>query len=152
MRAAITLLLVAFTLSACPKPAPAPVARVKVPSVFDVPALMGENIDGVRKVLGKPSDDSQYLEPTGEQMSMGLDTWDNNWSKGGYNLLVTFNPQTGLVTDFFIAAETNAEQRDWNRLLPIGNLTKADSSYYIERVRSLKDRSRSTGIKIVPVQ
>jgi hypothetical protein len=84
----------AITPTAAPTDVPAKKANSsKIKPIFNIPALMGKSIDRVRRILGRPSD--QSIEPTGDD-----DEWNNLFTKHDYDLLVTFNPKTREVTDF----------------------------------------------------
>lgn len=112
---------------------------------FDIPSLLGKNIDEVRQVLGTPLD-KNLTEPTAEQLKLGADEWDNSYKKGNQELLVTFNPITRKIVDFFLSGDNKA------KLIEAGNLKENDSNYTIEQVKQLKNPSAITGIKITPKQ
>lgn len=112
---------------------------------FDIPSLLGKNIDEVRQVLGTPLD-KDLTEPTAEQLKLGADEWDNSYKKGDQELLVTFNPNTRKIVDFFLSGDNKA------KLIEAGNLKENDSNYTIEQVKQLKNPSAITGIKITPKQ
>ncbi len=116
--------------------------RSQVLAAFNVPSLIGKTIDEVRAQLGAPDDEQP--EPSELQMRMEFDQWDNVFSSSGYELLITFDPRTRQVKDFFLAGQ-NVEV-----LLERGNLVLHDSAYTIEPVKSLLDSSTITGIKIIP--
>ena len=122
--------------------------QTEIQPIYDVPSLIGKNIDEIRTILGKPSDNE--IEPSKLQMKMGFDSWENSFEKDGRTLLVTFNPQNREVVDFFI--ETNdpsGSTSDYSNLLQICNLTNGESNYSIEPVPTIKDNSQYTGIRIV---
>ena len=118
---------------------------------FDVPSLMGKNIDEVKAVLGAPVSDT---EPTAQQLGLGLNEWEKNFKKDGQELLVTYRPKDRTVIDFFITANDPSGKdgltKDTKKLLQIGNLNENDPRYAIEFVRALKDKSSYTGVKISP--
>jgi hypothetical protein len=122
--------------------------KINTKFVFDVPSLIGKNIDEIRKVLGKPSENE--IEPTKLQMKMKFDSWDNSFEKEGRTLYVTFNPQNRQVIDFFIGTtDASGSTSDYSDLFQICNVTNDDSNYTIEPVPTIKDNSKYTGIKIV---
>ena len=124
------------------------IAKTDIKAVYDVPSLIGKNIDEIRKVLGKPSD--KEIEPTKLQMKMKFDSWDNSFEKDGRTLLVTFNPQNRQVVDFFIeTTDPSGSTSDYSELLKICNLTNDNPKYSIEPVQTIKDNTKYTGIKIV---
>mgnify|MGYP001591345051 FL=1 len=110
---------------------------------FDMPSLLGKNIDEVRLVLGAPLN-KDLTEPTAEQLKLGVEEWDNSYKKDGQELLVTFNPSTRKIVDFFLSGDNKA------KLIEAGNLKENDSNYTIEQVKQLKNPSAITGIKIIP--
>lgn len=133
-----------------PNPVATQEARVVAKSepVFDVPSLVGKNIDQIRETLGKPTDDSP--EPTKLQLDlMGNSSveWGNNFTKNGITLLVTFNPKTRTVIDFFIP---RVGDQDKASLLSAGNVQEKSSDYTIEFVKAIKNPSDFTGLKITP--
>lgn len=109
--------------------------------VFNVPSLVGKNIDEVRSALGKPADSA--AEPSQAQLA-GTSEWDNTFKKDSKELLVTFNPKSREVIDFFL------EGSDKDTLLGVGNLKSNSSDYRVEEVKALTDPSAITGIKVVP--
>ena len=124
------------------------IAKTDIKVVYDVPSLIGKNIDEIRKVLGKPSDTE--IEPTKLQMKMKFDSWDNSFEKDGRTLLVTFNPQNRQVVDFFIeTTDPSGSTSDYSDLLQICNVTNDNPKYSIEPVPTIKDNTKYTGIKIV---
>jgi hypothetical protein len=74
---------------------------------FDVPALVGKNIDQLRQVLGQPTDSSP--EPTAEQMQY-TSLWDNTFKKDGKELLATYDARTREVEDLFISTDDPSGQ------------------------------------------
>ena len=111
------------------------------PIIFDIPSLLGKSIDEIRKILGKPQD--QEMEPTELQLKIGIDDWNNIFTKDGQELLVTFNPRTRRVMDFFL------EGQDKTILMQRGNLAEGTSAYRIEPVKEIRNPSKITGIKII---
>ena len=116
--------------------------------VFNIPSLVGLNIDQVRKVLGKSKD--KDLEPSSLQLKNGFEEWDNSFKKKGYSMLVTFNPKTRRVVDFFIdTQDPSGATRDYGDLLVVGDVNNNDTKYSIVPVPTGLDPSKFTGIKIV---
>lgn len=119
-------------------------ATVPTPSyIFDIPALLGKNMDEIRKMFGQPLD-KDMAEPTAEQSKGGSGEWDNSYKKDGQELLITFNFKTRKVIDYFLSGD------DKTKLLKAGNLNENDPRYTIEPVKQLKNPTAITGIKIVP--
>ncbi len=138
----LIILTVIFTIiigNSTPKIAdnqPAPTVK-QVKMIFDVPSLLGKNIDQIKTVLGKPTSDG---EPTELQLSMGVDEWDKGFQKDGEELLVTYNPKTRKVIDFFVSG-TNK-----NDVLIVGNLKDGASGYALEFVKSRENPAEITGV------
>ncbi len=145
---AVVILLTSCGSSNSTEPTSTGIAKAKVKVVFNVPSLIGKNIDEIRKVLGKPSD--KEIEPTKLQMKMKFDSWDNSFEKDEHTLLVTSNPQNRQVIDFFIGtADPSGSTSDYTDLLQICNIVSDNSNYSVEPVPTLKDNTKYTGIKIV---
>jgi hypothetical protein len=112
-------------------------------SLFDVPALIGKNIDDVRRMLGNPAD--KRLEPT----DATYNEWDNRFHKAGYTLLVTFNPKTREVIDFFLPTkDASGKTTDYNDLLNVSNTKVANQNYFVTPVAIAEYPGEYTGIKI----
>ena len=124
------------------------IKNANIKAVFNVPDLIGNNIDQLRVVLGNPIDNDP--EPTKLQMKMKFKVWDNSFERSGQILLVTYNPQNRKVIDFFINSPDGGVVSDFSGLLKIGNVSMENAAYYIEPVKALKDPTKFTGIKIVP--
>ena len=122
--------------------------QIDVKMVFDVPSLIGKNIDEIRQVIGMPSDGEQ-IEPTKQQMKMSFEYWDNSFEKDGKTLLITFNPQNRKVKEFFISTnDPSGATEDYSDLLLICNVTKNSPEYRVEPVPSISNNKQFTGIII----
>ena len=118
----------------------------KIKVVFDVPSLMGKNIDQIEKILGEPDIDN---EPTKLQIEQGVTIGDKIFIKDGYELLVMYNPQTRKVKDFFIPTTNPSEKTDdYSDLLKIGNLVENDNDYTVRPIITMGDANYYTGIQI----
>ena len=119
-----------------------------VKPVFNVPALIGKNIDKVRKELGKPV--NKEIEPNKLQKNLSVETWENSFEKEGHNLLVTFNPKTREVTDFFLNTDDpTGLASNYEDMVAICGAKEGDENYTIEPVPTIKNKSKYTGIKII---
>lgn len=108
---------------------------------FDVPSLIGKNIDEVVAALGKPSLDEA---PTKQQISLGLaDTWEKEFTKNDVTLLVTYNFKDKTVMDFFLGGDDKA------KLLIQGNLQEKSDVYVVEAVKAIIDANKITGVKVM---
>jgi hypothetical protein len=139
----------------------APVA-VKVPKdvphitypVFDVPPLVGKNIDEIRTILGRPDD--KMVDPTKAIIDLAGSQWTNEWKKNGEGLLVTYDARTRQVADFFLCND----DPDHDHLVRVGNLNPDSSDYTIKDVphitydasthRGIVDPSQINGITVAP--
>ncbi len=125
---------------------------VKVNFIFDVPSLIGKNIDQVRQVLGQPIDGKQ-IEPTAQQLEKGVTEWNNTWERGNVSLVITYNPTTRVITDYFVDTDDQSGvTKNKKRLLEEGNLSDNASNYRLEYVKAIKDPNSFTGVKIIPAQ
>lgn len=114
---------------------------------FDVPNLIGKNIDEIVNILGTPKNSP---EPKQGQLSANRE-WEKNFEKDGSELLVTYNYDTKKVKDFFVSASDEVyENRDKEKLLKITNTNETDIKYSVSFVKSMRDTSRFTGILITP--
>ncbi len=146
---ALGALVVVFflTLAISQKPNIAPVE----PFTFDIPSLLGKNIDEVRQALGKPADAT--LDPTKEQMRLLGPTmlWSNEFKKNGKLLNVEYTVGTRKVQSFFVTSDNasfKASERDY--LMNIGNVKDGDVRYNLRFVKALRDPSTYTGLEITP--
>ena len=118
-----------------------------IKAVFDIPALVGLNIDEIKKILGKPTKDD---EPTKLQLRNGDVEWDKEFTKDGYTVLVTYDAKTRNVIDLFIPTkDPSGKTKDYSDLLKIGNLVETDEHYTIKPVSTAIDNESYTGIKII---
>lgn len=115
--------------------------------VFDIPSLVGKNIDEVRTILGAPIE-KEMIEPNQAQLNLGTTQWDNTFEKDNTQLLVTFNVSTRKVIEFFIG--TSPEKQNKEELLQKGNLQTGSSKYKLDYVKALKDPAQITGVTITP--
>lgn len=114
-------------------------------TVFDIPTLLGKDIDEIRKILGDPSD-GEYTEPNEAQLELGIIEWQNQFDKDTVMLLVDFNVETRLVTGFFIAPEDPTNDTD--AIIALTGLSPTDPSYEFEPVKLIKDPKLFTGVVI----
>ena len=115
--------------------------------IYDIPSLKGKNIDEVVKILGTP--EVSNSEPTKAQISAGVLTWEKEYRRNGYELLITYYIRTRKVVDFFIPTnDPSGKTKNYKDLLQISN-TEDQSEIYIEPVKTFVDSSSYTGIKII---
>lgn len=115
--------------------------------VFNVPSLVGKDLDGVIAVLGQP----QGQDPTALQIQQGVREWDKTFIKDGKELLVTYSISNRKIVDFFISTDdSSGNTTDTGYLLQISNLQENDPRYRVEFVKSIKNPSSFTGVKVIP--
>lgn len=113
-------------------------------TIFDIPSLIGKNIDEVEMILGK----SKSLEPTQEQVTL-ISEWEKEFTKDNFTLLVTYDHKTRVIKDFFVSATDEIyESRDKDKMMSVTNTKNSDSKYSVEFVKALKDSTRFTGILV----
>ena len=125
-----------------------PTATPEVKPVFDVPSLVGKNLDGVIAVLGSPT---KSIDPTALQIQMGVKEWDKSFTKDDKELLVTYTISNKKIVDFFISTDDpSGVTKNTAHLLQLGNLKQNDPRYKVEFVKAIKDPSSFTGVKAIP--
>ncbi len=117
-----------------------------VDPVFDVPSLVGKDINGVQAILSTPSeDDSNKVWPNGDDEHL------KTWSKQGVDLMVDYHLNTGKVVDFFVGTDDpSGATSDTQKLLEQGNLKENESAYRIEMTKAGGHPGQYTGLKAVP--
>ena len=140
------------TSEQAPTSAPTVATKEETPAlqfVFDLPVLIGKNADEVATTLKDYQ--KKTLQPTQEQIKMGVKDWDMEFEKDGKDLLVSYVIATKAVNDFFISTDDpSGATKDKKHLLELGNLNESDSRYKVEFVKVLKDSTRFTGVKVTP--
>lgn len=96
---------------------------------YDIPALIGKNIDEVREVLGKPLDNPP------DPSDFHKDHYENLYEKNDQKLLISFNPHTRKINFFFIVS--SIEYDNIKDILKIGNLDSTETKDYWVEKRSL---------------
>ncbi|RYE13036.1 MAG: hypothetical protein EOP34_09690 [Rickettsiales bacterium] len=130
-------LLLIGTICSCKEP--------KSPQVtFDVPALIGKNIDEVRKVLGKPSSPiANRIEPSNPKE----ESFENDFEKNSEILTADFNTKSRRISRLSIFPS-----EDYNNLkdiMKIGNLDAIETpQYYIEGRHPILSNTDLSGIDI----
>ena len=115
------------------------------PPVFDVPSLMGKDIDQVKSALGAPVSDREVLKNNGD------DTNSKNWRKDNTALLVAFHKNTRHIENFFVSCDTLSGMcDDEEHLLQMGGLQRNDSRYHVEFMPTGLVTGRYTGVMATP--
>ncbi len=125
------------TVESTPTQTPTPIYS------FDIPSLIGKNIDQVRQTLGQPIQvtnpgsintklDSATLEPTQNDLnSQGdRDPWTNSWVKNNYELSVYYGYKSRQVESFNISLEDESPVSNEQVFLTVGNLNADGGSNY----------------------
>ncbi|GAB3238090.1 hypothetical protein GCM10027346_30340 [Hymenobacter seoulensis] len=124
--------------AAAPKPRPVEV---------DVPALVGRNIDQVRRTLGTPLETRNQkvgLEPTPEQMKGTKgEGWINTFERNGTTLIATFNARTRKVRDLVVMGNNEEE------LLQKANLSLTATTYILLPVADPQNSRQIMGMRVV---
>jgi hypothetical protein len=103
---------------------------------------VGKSVDDIRAALGQPTDSEP--EPSALQREMDFSEWNNTFDVSGHEGLVTFNPQTRQAIDLFVdGSDATTLHHRWG-------LKRTSPIYTLESVKSLRDQSKITGIKILP--
>lgn len=106
--------------------------------IFDVPSLIGKNIDEIITTIGQPDENSL---PTDEQAKL-TNEWSVEFTKENKMLMVEYNLKTKVVKDLFISGDNKDE------LLKTGNLKENDSKYSLEFVKQQTDPTKITGVVV----
>lgn len=108
--------------SSCSEPKPPQVA-------FDIPVLIGKNIDEVRKVLGKPSSPlANRIEPSNPKE----ETFENDYEKNDVYISFIFNTKSRRISRITLISTINGYDR-LEDVMKIGNLTLEETdSYWLE--------------------
>ncbi len=117
----------------------------KPPQVtFDVPALIGKNIDEVRKVLGKPSSPiANRIEPSNPKE----ETFENTFEKNGEKLFVDFNTKSRRI--FRLSIFPSEDYDNLKDIMKIGNLDAIKTQqYYLEGRHPILSNTAFSGIDI----
>jgi hypothetical protein len=115
--------------------------------VFDVPSLIGFNIDSIRKILGHPNTSIETVEPSKKEVQSGIKEWTNYFDRGVYELEVRFNPKTRRVINFWMSSRDSANHdNEYEQLLSFCNLQEDNSKYSIEK--SILNDNKLAGIII----
>lgn len=108
---------------------------------YDIPALIGKNIDQADKEL--PVAIGSTPEPPNRQddQNPGGTKWHRIYMKDKHALIVNFNSITRKVISFVLEGDNK------EKTLEVGNLSENDAKY---KVKQLNDEIGMLGIKITP--
>jgi len=125
-----------------------------ITTTFDIPVLLDKNISYFTPVFGEPVNENP--EPTDIAIQTGVETWIKRFEKDGYAIAVTYNINSGKVTEIFLSKGTYAMplEETWitknevNDLLKRGNISKEGSGYYYRFMWPIQDKNKYTGIVV----
>lgn len=125
---------------------PATVAA-PVKAVFDVPALLPQTIDQIKATLGKTEGNDD--EPTKQQITAGVKEWEKSFKRDTTTLLVTYDPKTRKVIDFFVSTN-HGKTADVAPLTQLANVDPAKpNGIDAVPVPMLANKQLFTGVKLV---
>lgn len=110
-----------------------------IPFTYNIPALIGKNIDQVRSKLGTYIGNTP--EPPSNQSEPGGTKWHSIYMENKHALIVNFNAFTRKVISFVLDGDNK------EKTLEVGNLSENDAKYKVEQ---LNDEAGMLGIKITP--
>ena len=117
---------------------------------FDVPALLGMNVNQIAKPLT-----GQTIRPDHDRTPRDLPTgateaiytyWHDTTA-----LVVSYNPATLKVSNFFLKTKHGLIS-DYTTLLKLANVSQYDKRMSIEPMASVNNPRLYTGVKLVPAQ
>ncbi len=125
-----------------------------IPVLFDVSALLDKNISYFAPAFSEPVNENP--EPTDIAIQTGVETWTKSFEKDGYLIDVTYNINSGKVTEIFLSKgtydmpleETWITKNEVNDLLKRGNISKDSTGYYYRFMWPIQDKSKYTGVKV----
>jgi len=139
------LALLAFPLLAGCAVADRPSSPTAGAAVFDVPALLGQDIDQIRSsLLGKTQ--GRADDPNARQYQSGPAEWTKSFARDTTTLLVSFNSQTRQVHDFFIRT-AHGPTTDYTPLLQLANVRANDRRVRIEPKKTLSSPALYSGVR-----
>ena len=119
-------------------------AAATTPQSFDVPALIGLNVDQVIDRLGKPIKTLQSSRRAKERNLL--------FRHDSQQLLVHYKRRTGRILDFYLPAANPDGYLNVSRLLTSGNITDGNPSYSLDWAYMPGSNRIFKGVKITPTQ
>jgi len=109
--------------------------------VFDVPALLGKNIEQVARQLGKSTGP--------DTPNLTVNEVERTYVRQGYKLVVTYDTTSRKVTGFVLPVPgPGAQTKDCRKLLAAGNLESGNARYTVDSLASDKE-GYFTGLAIL---
>jgi hypothetical protein len=110
-------------------------------TVFDIPSLIGKNINEVRYEL------NQFVTDSSEPVNSTEKEWDSIFKKEGIILHVFYDTQTKKILRFHLISEKEAFS-DLKDLLKLGNLDPNSGAYILETDNSF-DLGRYRTVRVI---
>lgn len=110
--------------------------------VFDVPSLLGKNIDQVTTALGPPT--SEVKDGAAPQRT---------WTKDGVTLTATWKPSSKRVTEWSLLAREDKDalsEEQKAKLLVAGQLPESDARYSVDWIEAKERPLFYVGARISP--
>lgn len=99
-------------------------------ALWNIPALIGMDYEGVKKIMGSPTG---YLPADPDPFASAPPYWSENGVNASSNLLVcVIEPSSGAVKEFLLTPEEPTS--DAASLLEMGNLDSDDSRYDVKLI------------------
>ncbi len=117
--------------------------------VFDVPSLMGKNLEELKSTLGTPAEETN---PPALQIQNGTTGEEYiSWEKDGAGLMVFYEYKTKKINDYFVTVGDGAT-RDKGLLLGVSDLKEGADAYGVEFVQVINPPTPGlyTGVKVTP--
>jgi len=93
--------------------------------VYDIPKLIGKNIDDVTRILGVPSEE--------DAPNLTQNELERRFLKKGYTLVVTYDTISRRISGFLIpATEHSGSTKNCAYLFRAGNLSHNDARYSVD--------------------
>ncbi|RZK31744.1 MAG: hypothetical protein EOO63_03360 [Hymenobacter sp.] len=111
---------------------PAAVPQASQAAAFDVPALLGKNIEQVARQLGKSTGP--------DTPNLTVNEVERPYVRQGYKLVVTYDTTSRKVTGFvLLAPEPTGQTKDCRKLLVAGNLAAGNARYTVDSLAGDKE-------------
>jgi hypothetical protein len=105
-------------------------ATIEEAFVYDIPGLLGKDLDQITTELGKPREVIEYF--AGDKLG------DRSFEKGNVGLLVTYEVASKKVVEFFLDTDDpSGGSKDTDHMLALGNLKRNDSRYSLDFVETI---------------
>lgn len=134
---------------------PAPTATA-VAVLFDLSSAKGKTPEQIYTLLGEPTKKDAGPNAAQKELIKNGQKWEMNdtWEKDGHTFLMSYDYTTRVVTDFFLNCSENGTGTCPNTAETINTLkaklNAEASGMKVEPTVTFKDKTKITGIKLVP--